>query len=183
MKPFYAFTLLEMLITLSLSAILIAISLPSLKHLYEKSQDDKILSQLFQTIELAKFEAQTKRLSISVCASKNLKNCDGGDWNTGYLVFVDENEDGIVDDEKQIITVRQNIFPHGELHWRSFPIYRQYLHFTAAGLTRSDNGTFWHCHAQSAVWAVILNKQGRAYTAYPDQQGKIMDDRGKPLPC
>jgi type IV fimbrial biogenesis protein FimT len=183
MKSHSAFTLLEMLITLSISVILMTLSFPSLKQIYEKSQDDQFLTQLLQTIELAKFEAQTKHIPVSLCKSKNQQSCNDGDWKEGYLIFFDEQEDGIVRDERQIITVRHALSPHGELRWRSYPFYRHYLHFSPTGLTRSDNGTFWHCHGQSVRWAVILNKQARAYTMYPDQQGKIIDDHGKPLSC
>lgn len=175
-------TLIEVLIALLISAILVTFSIPLSKHFLQHTHDDIMQRQLLRAIDLAKFESQSRHLPVSLCKTKNEMNC-GGDWKNGLLIFLDENADGIVREQTQIISVIQMMSQHGSLHWRSFPGYRNYILFLPTGWMRSDNGTFWHCHEKLPVWAIVMNKLGRTRVVYPDQNGEIKDDHGKPLFC
>lgn len=177
-----AFTLIEVLIALLISAILVAISIPTVKHFLQQAQDDMLQRQLVRAIDLARLEAQVRHLPVSLCRTKDTMNC-GGDWQEGQLIFIDENADGIVRNQEKIISVMQSVSRHGSLHWRSFPAYRNYILFLATGWMRNDNGTFWHCHHQLAVWAIVLNKRGKTRVVYPDRNGEIKDDHGRALTC
>lgn len=170
-----AFTLIETLISLSILAILLAIFLPAARNFIHRTQDEILQGQLLQAIEQAKSEAQARHVSIGLC-----KN---GEWNRGQLIFLDENADGVIRNSEQIISVVQASSQHGKIYWRAFPKYRDYLSFLPAGLTRSDNATFWHCHETSAIWAIIINKSGRARVIYPDKNGEIRDGHDQPLSC
>lgn len=177
-----AFTLMETLVALFILAILMAASFPVL-HIFTNHVHDQLLQgELLQSIELAKFESITRNLPIAVCKSKNQTAC-GGDGADGEIVFIDKNADGVVHNSESILAVIKTKSHHGNLYWRAFPSYRQYLLFSPTGLLHSDNGTFWHCHAHSAVWAVIINKLGRTRLAYPDNNGVIKDSHGEPLSC
>lgn len=179
-----AFTLLEMLVALSIIGILMAIALPSLRNYIDRTHDQILQSQLLRTIQLARNEASAHHMPVSLCKSKDHLIC-GGEWADGQLVFIDENEDGMVRDKEQILAVTQADSQRGILHWRSYPYYRDYLQFLPSGLMPSDNGTFWYCHASSElpVWAIMLSKTGKTRTAYPNKSGVIKDSHGKPLRC
>jgi len=181
-KSQHAFTLIEALITLSIITILIVISLPMLQDFLHHTNDEILQEQLLRAIDLAKFEAHARGIPLVFCASKDNKTC-GDDWADDQIVFMNENEDGIVKNREQILAVIQAQPLHGSVHWRSFPRYRHYVLFSPTGLTYSDNGTFWHCHAQSPMWAIVINKSGRTRVVYPDRNGAINDSHGQPLPC
>lgn len=182
MKSLDAFTLIEVLITLFITIILATISFPMLKNIWQSAENNRLRDQLLQMISLAKSESQNRHMGISLCRSSDGVTC-GDNWDDGYFIFVDENADGIVHDKEQIILIKQTNSAHGKLHWRSFPLYRNYIHFSPAGLTRSDNGTFWYCHEKTAVWSITMNKQGRTYVTLPDKLGKIKDEHGRVLVC
>jgi len=177
-----AYTLIETLVSLTIIAILIAISLPTAHHFISQTRDDILQRQLLRAIAVAKQEASARHAFIALCKSKNQETCDGA-WEEGQLVFLDETADGVIKNNEQIIAVIQTQSKHGSIKWRSFPAYRNYLSFSPTGLMKSDNGTFWHCHAETTVWAIIINKAGRTRVVYPDKNGEIKDSHGKPLTC
>jgi type IV fimbrial biogenesis protein FimT len=188
----FGFTLIEVLISLSIMGILFAIALPGAQHFIQQTQDEILQQKIINAIELAKNESQIRRLPTGLCKSKNQTSCeDGGEWGEGQLIFMDENKDGVISNPEQIISVirSKSISAHGKLYWRSFPNYRNYLSFSPTGLMKSDNGIFWHCHSVSLsssslpAWAIILNKMARIRIAYPDANGEIKDGHGKALTC
>lgn len=179
-----AFSLLETLIVLAIIAIFAVTSLPLLQHFIDYNRSKMLQTELLNTLEFARQEAQIRHLPIGICKSNNNQNC-AGDWIDGQLVFIDENKDGIVNDKKQVLSIIKTHLSQGLLRWRSFPMYRQGLLFLPTGRTRSDNGTFWYCSSMSVLprWAIILNKSGRTRVAYPDQHGIIKDGEGSVLMC
>src|SRR5262249_52313364 len=105
-----------------------------------------------------------------------------GNWEEGQLVFIDENKNGTVQHPQQILAVRQTSSLHGSLHWRSFPLHRNFLLFLPDGLA-FNNGSFWHCHGEKAKWAIVINQSGRARVVNPDENGDVKDGHGNVLPC
>lgn len=178
-----AFSLLELLITLSLLAIAASLVVPGLTSFTHHTMDEWLQAQLLHTIEFAHTEAFLRHVPIGVCGQEG-KGC-GENWAQGQLVFTDENEDGKILTQDQILLVMQTHVPTGAIYWRSFPVYRHYLQFSPSGDLLSDNGTFWFCadKAKLPTWAIMLSKSGRARKAYPNQQGEIKDAKGLPLPC
>ncbi|MBX3709050.1 MAG: GspH/FimT family pseudopilin [Gammaproteobacteria bacterium] len=182
MKSEHAFTLIEMLITLFVIAILAATAFPALQLFWDRTQDQILQSELLHAIKLAKFEAFARRMPVAICQSKNQQTCIG-DWSDGQIVFVNESADGVVNHKESILAVVKATSHHGQLYWRSFPNYRQYVLFLPTGSMRSDNGTFWHCHGELVRWAMMLSKSGRIRLVYPDKDGVIKDSSGKSLSC
>lgn len=185
MKLQHAYTFLEALIVLFIISILAALSFPSLHSFFNREYDKTIQLQLLRSIQLARQEAIAQHVLVSLCKSKNGLTCSG-DWSDGYLVFNDENKDGIVHDKKQILAVIQQDSQKGTLHLRSYPHYLDYLQFLPTGFMRShNNGTFWYCHEGevSPVWAIAFSQSGKARVDYPDKKGIIYDSQGKPFEC
>lgn len=172
---------MEMLVALSIIVILAAITLPAMTIFFQRTQDEILQQQIMHAISFAKSEAQSRHVPVSLCKSNNQETCQGK-WEEGQLVFIDENKNGTVQDHEQILSVMQASSLHGNLHWRSFPLNRNYLLFLPAGLD-FNNGSFWYCHESKAKWAIVINKSGRARVVNPDENGVVKDAHGKVLPC
>lgn len=175
-------TLLEALMSLTIIAILTAISLPAARNFYLHTQDETLQKQLLHAIEISKQEAIAHHARVALCQSNNQMTCTGS-WEQGQLVFLDEYMNGMVLNHEQIISVIQTGSQHGRIFWRSFPRYRNYLVFLATGLMKSDNGTFWHCHADLPMWALLISKSGRVRIVYPNEKNELKDGQLKPLTC
>lgn len=179
-----AFSLIEMLISIAIICVIAVISLQGWKTYSDRSRDQRLLAQLSFAIRFARMEAQVTHQTIGLCPSNHAHTCEGK-WIDGQLVFLDENEDGKIWKDEQILASSQSKKEAGNIHWRSFPVYRHYLQFSSTGMMGNDNGSFWYCRANNEKprWAIILNQAGRERVAYPDQHGEIKDTSGKPLLC
>jgi len=171
-----------MLTTLTLITILVFISLPAARNFLADAQDQILQQQLLHAIELAKCEAEARHVPIALCASSNQTSCSDH-FEDGQLIFLDENEDGTINDHQQIIAVLQTHSHRGRIYSRSFPRYRHYLLFSPAGMLESDNATFWHCHDNLPIWAIMLNKSGRTRVVPADKNGELKDSLGHSLIC
>lgn len=150
MKSF-GFSLIELLTSLSIIAILMAISFPALRNFSSRTQDEILQQQLLQSIEFAKREAIARHASVALCQTNNQQTCSGN-FADGQMIYIE--------DEKQILSIRQSSSKHGVIHFRSYPDYRQYLLFLSTGWV-TDNASFWHCHKKKPIWAIAISKTGR----------------------
>jgi Tfp pilus assembly protein FimT len=179
-----AFTLMEASVALFIIGILIAIALPMLNRFIDNTDQVILQSQLLRAINLAREEAYARDIPTVLCKSNDRKTCSSN-AKDNLIIFLNENEDGMVHVKDHLLTVIKITPYHGNLYWRLFPRYRDYLLFLPTDMARTDNGTFWYCYASGMhpAWAVILNKSGRTRVVYPNKNGEIKDSQGQPLLC
>ncbi|MEZ7501429.1 prepilin-type N-terminal cleavage/methylation domain-containing protein [Psychrobacter sp. Arc29] len=84
------FTLVELIVTVTVLAIIIAIAMPSILTQLTRMEANRVKSQLENTLSLAKAESYISRQDIIVCLSKNEKRCHK-DGDKTLLAFVDKN--------------------------------------------------------------------------------------------
>ncbi len=85
------FTLLELMITLSIVIIITTIGIPSFMGLIRDSRMTATVNELFTSINYARSEAVTRNTNIS------LKSKNGNSWEDGWDVYIDLDNDGNVD--------------------------------------------------------------------------------------
>lgn len=168
------FSLIELLITLSIAIILFAVAIPLFKFFFIKSTDQVMSLQLFRAINLARSEALASGQSVTLCKSANQQTCIG-EWKEGYLIH----------SGNKILYVFHTATNDGILHWRAFPKSREDLQFLPSGFSRAENGSFWYCHsgATNASWAIVISQTGRARMVYPNKMGNVEIENSTPLKC
>lgn len=88
------FSLLELLITLTLIAILAFVGLPSFASTLAKARQTTEINRLFHAIHLARKEAIRRRQIMTVCASVDGTSCRGDpDWSAGWILFNNRDRD------------------------------------------------------------------------------------------
>ena len=178
-------TLLELMITLFLLAILSGVSMPGFKQLIESQKSDALIRRVASTIEFSKSSAIASGTLVTLCRSSDGERC-GGKWQQGILVFTDANGDRDINQDDQLL--RYTTFPavQGELRWRAFQ-NRQYLQITSLGFTRYQNGNFTYCPADKDprfASQLIINRTGRIRFAIDsDGDGIKEDSRGRAIRC
>lgn len=170
-----AFTLYEMLIVLTISSILLVMAMPNWHDIFNHTNDKMLCATLLDDVYFARMQAQLRGLPVAYIKTAS--------WITGQHIIIDSNDNGTITDPAQIIKTRQTRHPHGAIFWRGYPAYKNYLQFTGLGMTNNTNGTFWHCHANKIVWAIVINKAGLIHTELPDIHGVIKDSQAQPLDC
>lgn len=86
------FTLIELLVTVALSALLLAIGLPSFQQAIRSNRVTTAANELMAAITLARSEGMRSNGGGHMCTSRDGIAC-GGDWSDGWMVWSDRNGD------------------------------------------------------------------------------------------
>lgn len=100
------FTLVELLVTLTVLVILLSLAVPSFSETLRQWRRDSATKALTAHLQLARAEAIKTSRKVELCPSSNGTSCaDSNDWKNGWLVFVDLNGNDALDDG-ELIAVR-----------------------------------------------------------------------------
>ncbi len=84
------FTLIEMLVTLLVLAIILGFALPSFTDQIRNNRSLTFGEEFATALNYVRSEAVKRSGSVSVCASNDDGTDCGSDWTNGWLAFVDE---------------------------------------------------------------------------------------------
>ena len=91
------FTLFELLIVTFMIAVLAVIAVPRYQNYLAAVRLAGHAQFTLETLRLARIEAVTRDIPVSICPSTNGIDCMDTPWEQGWLVFSDENVPGIID--------------------------------------------------------------------------------------
>lgn len=109
MKREAGFTLTELMVTLSIVAILLTIGVPSYKYVTTANRVTTEINGLLGDIQFARSEAIREGQNVVLCQSADNKTCtaDSANWNGGWLVWSDLNGDGNLDPAKELLRLQK----------------------------------------------------------------------------
>ena len=89
------FTLLELVVTIAILAVLTSLALPSFNSVVANNRLATAANETLAAMMLARSEAFRSGRRVVVCTSSNASTCDAsGAWSDGWIVFVDADSDG-----------------------------------------------------------------------------------------
>lgn len=84
------FTLLELMITVAIAAILLTVGVPSFRSVIQNNRAAIQTNDLLSALSLARSEAVKRGAAVSVCPSATQSACSGGtDWSVGWIVYLE----------------------------------------------------------------------------------------------
>lgn len=110
------FTLIELMVTIAIAAILIGIAAPSFQNVIKHNRVAALVNELSTALNLARSEAVTRGYPVTVCKSANPAAaspvCGGTDasWSDGWVVFVETAMPpnlGVIDSGESVLRVAQ----------------------------------------------------------------------------
>ncbi|MDE2389063.1 MAG: GspH/FimT family pseudopilin [Betaproteobacteria bacterium] len=134
-------TLIELLVALSVLSILLAVGVPSFSQFSTSSRLNSYSNTLFSHLTLARSEAIKRNSRVVVCKSSDGLSCAGsGDWNQGWVVFVDLDSDANISGGEQILTTMSSL-PAGYSFSGNANV-SNYVSYDGQGITKLTTGAF-----------------------------------------
>lgn len=93
-KSLSGFTIVELMLSLAVAAVILTIGVPSFQGLIERNQLTSGINQFISSMSLARSEAIKRNQRVSICPSSNGETCSGNQYENGWIVFVDRNSNG-----------------------------------------------------------------------------------------
>ena len=104
----HAFTLLELMVTIAIAGIIMAVAVPGLRTFIQNERLTSTTNSLLADLMLARSKAVEQNLPTILCASSNQSSCTGGSLADGWIVGVDTNNNGVLEADERI-KVQQGI--------------------------------------------------------------------------
>lgn len=163
------YSLLELLMTIAVAALILTLGLPSLGALKARSAQRVELDALFHAVHLARKASIMRKQVVSLCPTRDGIGCSPGrDWSGGFLVFENSDRDEPPDlDDGEILL-------HRHLAGRSVEITANRRGFTLrATFLRATNGTLVVCDRAGRVAprALVISYTGRPRVAERTPRG------------
>lgn len=98
------FTLLELMVVVAMIGVISAIGIPSFKAMLVTNSVVDTTNQMIMSMKRARFEAVARGKDTIMCSSTDGATCSqvSGNWNKGWIVGVDLNASGQIDDGELI---------------------------------------------------------------------------------
>jgi len=151
------FTLVEVLITLAIGAIILLLAVPNFGTLLERNRIGSAADHLYASLAEARGEAVKRRTTVRVCPSADNASCrDDGVWSDGWIVFIDNDSDGVVDVGDDIVKAVPSTSLAAGVDIECDAEVEDGVEFQATGSTgatagSATSGAFWICHSDSDV--------------------------------
>lgn len=107
--PQAGFTVLEMMLVLSVAGVLLATAVPSMTQMVIRNRLQTQASSLMTDMMYARAEAARVGVNVTLCPSSNGTSCSGTDWKLGRIVFIDAGAPNTVDGTDRVLRVTQDI--------------------------------------------------------------------------
>jgi type IV fimbrial biogenesis protein FimT len=128
------FTVIELMITVAVVAIVAAIAVPSFTEQIRNNRSVSIANEFIDTVSFARAQAVSRPARISICASSDQETCTG-DWKDGYIVFIDTaaTDTTVPPEEGEILKVIQITRPDVEIVAAFDETSTTFIRFTSIG--------------------------------------------------
>ncbi len=154
--------MLELMITLSIAAILVSVAAPAYQSTMTQSRLTAQANELVTSLYYARSEAVKRGARVTICTSSDGATCtNGSGWQSGWLVFSDGGTAGTIDGTDEVLRVFPAL-PGSTLG--SGGNFSNWLSYQSNGRSQGSgglpNGTFSLCNHNHAR-TITLNNAGR----------------------
>jgi len=154
------FTAIELLVTLSIAAILLAAGIPSFQKFTYGQQMKAAVASLQNDLMMGRSEAVNLGLQVVSCPGDPAQGCTGSnDWSAGWIVFADANTDRQRQQTERIVRRghdQENMFVRSSTGRTSF-------RFFPDGSAPGSNGSITFCGpgGPSNARKLVISNLGR----------------------
>jgi type IV fimbrial biogenesis protein FimT len=155
------FTLIELMVTLAVMAVLLGIGVPSFQRLQQSTRTSTAFHLLTTTLALARLSAVKSNAPVSVCPSRDGRHCRGDTvWDDGWIVFADPSRAKQPASAEAILQRFDRVGPGIALRSTAG---RTLVRFHPSGMAHGSNLSVRLCSTKDSthLGSVIVNNAGR----------------------
>lgn len=130
------FTLIELMVTVALAAILAFVAVPSLNVFKRNAELTTATNALVSAIATARSEALKRNYNALVLAA------DGSRWESGWIVFIDRNFNNAFDAASETVIATQEPLPTYFKVTKTSSSASAFILFNASGYSKNSSGGF-----------------------------------------
>ena len=105
MRKQQGFTLVELMVTLAVSAIALSMAVPALDSFLSGARQTGAINDFVTSVHRARSTAITENRRVTLCPSRTGSNCEDVAWHDGWIAFADDDSDQVVDDNEKVISI------------------------------------------------------------------------------
>lgn len=165
------FTLLEVLVTLAIAGILVAVGVPGLTTFIANNRMVSQVNAMVGMLNAARVEAIAQRRTVTVCGSADGVACNGT-WSANWIAFIDRNGDGTINTSAPAAATDDVVIRvaavQSKLAVALVPNTKTNIQFNTQGFSADGTGgTFRFCDDRGNTYArgAILLASGRVAVA------------------
>ena len=161
-------TLIELLVTIAIVAILATLAVPSFTQIIKDNRLATATNELVATLHFARMEAIRQGKRVTICKSSNGQDCCRDDpscdaskgWEQGWIVFVDEDNSGTRESGESLLRVREAL--EGTTKITGNHNVKNYISFLPTGESPT-NGTLTVCDDRTGAYGrqIVISPTGR----------------------
>ncbi len=170
--PARGFTLLELLVTLTVLVLLVAVGIPSMSQQIRSNHLKTATLDLYQAVQLARTRAVTTNSRVTMRAL--------GDWHQGWRIFLDPNHNGTWEADEFLIAEagpNSRLSIHGNL-----PV-RRYISFIGTGEGRYATGRYGGAFQAGTLTLCPAAEIGEGYQLVLARSGRMRRKKIGPEEC
>lgn len=175
----FGFTLLELVVSISIVLILLGMGIPAFRALTAKSLQASEINAFVHHFHLARSLSITNQTHHVLCPSSDGVSCtNSGEWGQGYILYEDSNPNRSRDQNEQLQAVHR---PDQEMGIDiESSQYRRFVVYGVDGRPSGYNLTLTFCDPNSQIppKAVILNNLGRVRVSESRWDGSALSCGG-----
>ena len=185
-RCYSGFTLIELIISISVISILTAIAYPNFNAFLSQMRVDNEISVLHRLLFTARNAAINTALPVTVCPLNELNQCST-QWQNEISVFIDLNNNNTYEPLSDEVLLRtKSAIKHDDK--LQYGLWRSRIIYAPTGRTSGwgSNGTFKYCPKgyPEKSRAIRIATSGRLYTSSDiDQDGKDEVRSGGEISC
>jgi type IV fimbrial biogenesis protein FimT len=177
------FTLIELMVSISITSILAVIAVPNFSVFLSKMRVNNEISQLHRMLLMTRNAAINSGQKAILCPLGNSAQCTT-QWQNELSVFVDVNNNKLLDANENVIKVKAKIISGDILIYGKG---RNKITFKPTGkLSGLANGTFRYCpkNHKNNSRGIVVARSGRVYQSSDIDNDGLDENRGnKEINC
>ena len=156
----HGFTLMELMATVAVLAIVLGIGGPALRSVHERAAVWRALHLTTAALATARIEAVRRNRPVSVCPSADGRSCRSDlTWDAGALVFIDGSRTGQPGSPEDVLQV---VDSNGDGLSMRATAGRRLVRFSPSGWSAGSNVTLRLCtRTGHHVAQIVVNNAGR----------------------